>query len=346
MLSARVQPYKTVCPIPVGILHSQGCPTQHLPQGACAGLPPHGEEHLQPFVPTLTAGWSVPEGARADGRDGEGGRSRRGQRLGPRPALGGGSAPQHGGGAPGAAPARPHGPGTRAGPALPPPRPPGKEPPLLRDLLAELRPRPLAWGAAGSSRPAGGVRRIPGRGGGERRECREYESGPGAAVRPGPARLPRPLPLRPSAAYEQRLRPPCRAPCPPTPRGAEWPRCRRGAPSGGTAGPCSPARAAPGEAGGTQRRGSAGPSLSPGRPQDGACLRGARGCGTGVCRHVLQSPRGTNRGLQPRLKPFGGVFGDDVRSKPVMHYVGRPARLCVLALMGAFFFHFNFLERR
>lgn len=192
VLSARVQPYKTVCPIPVGILHSQGCPTQHLPQGACAGSPPHGEEHLQPFVPTLTAGRSVPEGARADGRDGEGGRSRpegsqsRGQRLGPRPALGGGSALQHGGSAPGAAPARPHGPGTRAGPALPPPRPPGKEPPLLRDLLAELRPRPLAWGAAGSSRPAGGVRRIPGRGGGESRECREYESGPGAAVRPCP----------------------------------------------------------------------------------------------------------------------------------------------------------------
>lgn len=46
---------------------------------------------------------------------------------------------------------------------------PGTEPPLLRELLAELRPRPLSWGAVGSSRPAGGVRRIPGGGGGERR---------------------------------------------------------------------------------------------------------------------------------------------------------------------------------
>lgn len=196
---------------------------------------------------------------------------------------------------------------------------------------------PARWASPGARR----ARHAP------RAECAASlveaagSAGNAVSTRAGPGRRCGPaLPASPGrchSALQQRTSSGCglrAAPrCPPTPRGAEWPRCRRGAPSGGTAGPCSPARAAPG----TQRRGSAGPSLSPGGPQDGACLRGARGCGTGVCRHVLQSPRGTNRGLQPRLKPFGGVFGDYVRSKPVMHCVGRPARLCVLALMGAFF---------
>lgn len=105
------------------------------------------------------------------------------------------------------------------------------EPPLLREPLAELRPRALAWGAEGSSRPAGGARRIPGGGdgGGERRECREYGSESWAAARPGRARLPPAVATPSFPGHKRPLRPPGRAPLSLAPRRE---RCGRSARAG------------------------------------------------------------------------------------------------------------------
>lgn len=294
--------------------HSQGCPSPRLPRGPVPG-PTQTDTRSPSFQPSRQDGERPRELGHMGGtaREAEAApRVRRDAGSAPAPArcpvLGGGSALQYGGVAPGVAPARPHGPGTRAGPALPPPR----------------RCPHGAPAAAGAARWASPVASRLGRGGlvtplwrsaphprWRRRGApgmpwvRERARGGGAARR---ARLSR----RCHSAFRRGTSSRCglRA----APRGSGMAAFPCGAL--GTAGRCSPALAEPlpeRRAGSrTQRRGSAGPSrrTAPTARERRRVSPAAPGCGRAVQARAAESSRNKQR-ASPAAKILGTcVFKD------------------------------------